>query len=286
MSSGFNYYDELKNGNAQSWISFINKHYMHLSAPSVKIFKLDKENTKIDKFYGEVETARLYLRPFDLKAFYTTNPFEQMIGAGSMPFSESEDEMIFTTNFEDMVQTIRELKNKKVSSLFLSYKGWENPTISKNGNFLTLKIDDEIVETIDLENPEARTTKKLAQKINSIEGFSAKLEGENDASVNLVNFAETRFRNGKVHVFSPDVAYRGITDVLEKGDLILTDKWRLYEIISNIPTKDFGWEYSQFTLRCKLRSLDEANLPENYSEQIRKHQFGLSHKVDMEAGRS
>lgn len=285
MSDKFNYYDEMKFGNLQSWVSYINKHYMNLNAPLVKIFKLDKWNTAVDNLYGEVKSARLYLRPFELRAFYLTNSFDQMMGVGSMPYFESEDEMIFTVNFEDMVQTIRDLKNKKVSNIFISYTGTGDPSIIKNGQTLILKINNESIATIDLTEPDSRTTKKLVQKINSFSGFYSYLEGENDSSVNLVNFKETRLKHGKLHIFSPDTVYSGLTDVLEKGDLILTDKWRLYEITSNVPSKDYGWEYSQFTLKCHLRTLDEAILPENYSEQIRKHQYGLAHKVDMEMGR-
>jgi len=285
MSNKFNYYDELKFGSIQSWVSYINKHYMSLNAPLVKIFKLDKTNTKIDMLYGEIESARLYLRPFELRAFYLTNTFEQMLGIGSMPYLESEEEMIFTVNFEDMVQTIRGLKNKKVSNIFITYKGEGNPTALKNGNNFILKIDDEVVANFALDQPDTRTTKKLVQKINDVVGFYASFEGENDPSANLINFKETRLKYGKLHIYSPDMAYKGLTDVLEKGDLILTDKWRLYEVTSNIPTQDFGWEYSQFTLKCHLRSVDEAMLPENYLEQIRKHQYGLAHKVDMEMGR-
>lgn len=284
MSDKFNYYDELKFGNLQSWVSYMNKHYMDLNAPLVKIFKLDKKETKIDTLYGEVNSARLYLRPFELRAFYLTNAFDQMIGSGSMPYFESEDEMIFTVNFENMVQTIRDLKNKKVSNIFISYSGNGDPSIMKSGDMLTLKVNNEIVSNINLRESDTRTTKKLVQKINSFLGFYSYMEGENDSSVNLINFRETRLKHGKLHVYSPDMVYSELTDVIEKGDLILTDKWRLYEVNSNIPSKDYGWEYSQFTLKCHLRTLDEAILPENYLEQIKKHQYGIAHKVDMEMG--
>jgi len=285
MSSEFNYYDELKFGNLQNWISYINNHYMELNAPTVKIFKLDKANTIIDDFYGEVKSARLYLRPFEMRAFYLTNPFDQMIGSGSMPYLESEEEMIFIVNFENMVKTIRDLKDKEVSSIYISYNGEDNPTAYKSGNILTLKVNDQIVKSFDLTLPDFRTTKKLTQQINTVPFFYAYMEGENDSSSNIISFKETRLKHGKLHIYTPDTVYSNITDVIEKGDLILTDKWRLYEVNSNVPTQDFGWEYSQFTLKCHLRTLDEANLPDNYIEQIRKHQYGLASKVDMEMGR-
>ncbi len=284
--SQFNYYDELKSGNTQGWVNYLNKHYMELNAPLVKVFKLDKKRTKIDDLYGEVESSRLYLPPFEIRAFHLTNDFSQLLGSGSMPYLESEEPMNFIINFETMVQTIRELKTKKVSNMYISYTGSGNPTALKNGNVLEIKIDDSLAHSFDLEHHSVRTVKKLVAEINSINGFSAIFEGDNDSSANLVNFKETRFKHGKLHVYTPDETYENITDVIEKGDVILTNKWRLYEVASNVPTQDFGWEYSTFTLQCNLRTLDEAILPGNYMEQIKKHQYGLAHKVDMESGRS
>ena len=284
--NNFNYYDELKNGNIHGWASYINKHYMHLNAPTIKIFKLDKERTIIDDFYGEVQSSRLYLPPFEMKAFHLTNTWEQLIGSGSMPYLESEEDMSFIVNFEDMVQVIRDLQIKKIANLYISYSGAGSPTALKKDNYLILKINDVVVEEIDLEHYSARTVKKLSNVINSISDFSATFEGDNDVSTNLINFKETRFNLSKLHIYTPDYTYSHITDVIEKGDLILTNKWRLYEVSSNMPGNDFGWEFTTFVLHCNLRTIDEAILPGNYVEQIKKHQYGLTHKIDMESGRS
>lgn len=284
--SNFNYYDELRYGNTQSWISYVNKHYMQLNAPTIKIFKLDKERTHIDKLYGEVESSRIYLPPFKMKAFHLTNSWEQLIGSGSMPYLENEESMSFIVNFEDMVQTIRDLRIKKIANLYISYSGSGNPTALKQGNKILLKIDDVFVEEIDLEHYSTRTVKKLAEVIQNIDNFSAVFSGENDVSTNLVDFKETRFKLSKLHIYTPDTTYSHITDVIEKGDLLLTNKWRLYEVASNMPGSDFGWEFTTFVLQCNLRTIDEAILPGNYVEQIKKHQYGLTHKIDMESGRS
>lgn len=284
--SNFNYYDELRHGNMNQWASYINKQYMHLHAPTIKIFKLDKERTDIDTLYGEVETSRIYLPPFDMKAFHLTNEWEQIIGSGSMPYLESEENMSFIVNFEDMVQVIRDLKIKKIANLYITYSGAGNPTALKQGNVLLLKVDDEVIEEIDLEHYSTRTVKKLSQVINNIEDFSSVFEGDNDVSINIINFKETRFKLSRLHIYTPDSTYRYITDVIEKGDVILTNKWRLYEVASNMPGNDFGWEFTTFILQCNLRSIDEAILPGNYVEQIKKHQYGLAHKIDMESGRS
>lgn len=283
--SDFNYYDELKFGNFQSWVNFLNSHYMKTNAPTVKIFKLDKHDTKVDHLYGEASEARIYLKPFPIKAFYMTNEFEQLIGLNSMPYLESEEEMVFVVNFEDMVRTMRDLKNKKISNIYITYRGKKNASIEKKNNTLFLKENNSVVKEFDLTQSENRTTKKLSKEINNIENFSSKFEGDNDASTNIISFRENRINQGILHLYTPDSNYKHITDVLEKGDLILTDKWRLYEITSNLPTQDFGWEYSQFTLKCRLKPLDKAVLPDNYTEQIRKYQYGLADKYDMEMGR-
>jgi len=277
----FNYYDELKNGNSQNWISYINKHYMELVAPIVKVFKLNKKRTEVDTFYGEVASSRQYLPPFNIRAHHFTNPYNQLLGLGSMPYLETEEEMKFVLNFENMVNIIRELKKRSVSDIFVSYSGNENPTAIKSQDFLFLKENDEIVATFNLTESNYRTTKKLVSAINGITNFSAVFSGDNDASINIINFDETRFYNATLHFYSPDATYSHISDVIEKGDLILTNKWRLYEVSQNIPTDDFGWEYATFTLSGNLRTLDEAILPSNYTKQIKEHQLGFSDKVQL-----
>lgn len=284
--SNFNYHDEMKHGNTHNWVSYMNKHYMQLNAPTIKIFKLDKDKTLIDDFYGEVESSRIYLPPFDMKAFHLTNPWEQFIGSGSMPYLETEEAMSFIMNFEDMVNKIRELKIQKLSNIYIQYSGEGEPTAVKQGNVFILKVNTQVVASFNCTEVQYGTTRKIVQAINELENFNSTLEGENDVSSNIVSFSEMRFKNGILHMYTPDFTFSHVTDVIEKGDLILTNKWRLYEVASNMPGSDFGWEFTTFILQCNLRTIDEAILPGNYVEQIKKHQYGITHKVDMESGRS
>jgi hypothetical protein len=279
----FNYYDELRTGNAQGWISYLNRHYINLVAPEVQIFKLNKEETELDELYGEAKNARLYLPPFTIRAFYLDNLYQQMVGYETMPYMETEEEtMQFVLNFDEMVEKIRELKNRKISSIYIDYSGDGEPTALKDGNTFIIKENDSVVAEWDLTDVQYGTTKKLTNEIDQLSSFSAALEGKNDTSTDLVSFNETRFKHSRLLVYSPDTTFANITEVVEKGDVVLSNKWKLYEVASNIPGGNFGWDYATFVLTCNLRTLDEVQLPGDYNTQIEKHQHGLEHRVDME----
>ena len=152
----------------------------------------------------------------------------------------------------------------------------------KKSSSLILKVNDEVVKEFDLNESSYRTVKKLVSSINSLNGFKANYEGDNDISNELVSFKETRFQNKKLNMFSPDHTFENMTDIIEKGDLILTNKYFLYEVQSNIPAGNLGWDYSIMLLTANTRSLDKAELPNNWNQLIREKEYGLRDKTKME----
>jgi hypothetical protein len=279
----FNYFDELATGNTQSWISYLNRHYIETVAPQVKVFKLDKKATPLDEFYNETSSARIYRPSFEIRALYLDQLYQQVVGQDTMPYLETDEAaMQFILNFDNMVQTIRELKNQKISEIYIEYSGDDEPTALKRDDTFTIKVNDSPLVSYDLTEAAYGTTKKLTQVINSLPNFSATLEGKNDTSTDLVDFKETRFKHSRLLVYSPDRTYENMTDVIEKGDVVLTNKWKLYEVASNIPGGNFGWNYATFILTCNLRTLDEVQLPQDYNTQIKKHQHNLEQRVNME----
>lgn len=278
----FNYFDTLRSGSSQKWLSFLNKKYIDTHAPLIKVFPLDKEATQIDELYGSVVNSRIYLPPYEIRAFHLDNKWLQVLGEGTMPYLETEEDITFVLNFEDMVQKIRDLKNLHISDIYINYTGTGVPTAIKTGNTLIIKVNSIVIGAYDLTNSNYNTTKKLAAAINVLPSISAEFIGRNDSSSNLVSFKETAFKNVKLQVFSEDKTYININDVIEKGDVILTHKWRLYETLSNMPSGDIGWDYATFEIKGNLRTLDKAVLPGNYDEQIKKHEYSLRDKIEME----
>ncbi|MGV9141918.1 MAG: hypothetical protein ACOC1X_03170 [Promethearchaeota archaeon] len=280
----FNYYDEITKGGTKDWISYLNYHYIEVSSPEVYVFKLDKEKTDIDELYGgeEFGGARIYIPPFVMRAFYLDNEWTQQLGTDTFPYLEIQEDIVFAVNFDNMVNTIRDKKMARKSEVFIEYTKDKEVTAEKRSSTLILKVNDETEKEFDLESSECRTVKKLVSEINNLDGFKSYYEGENDISSNIVTFKETRFQNKKLNMFSEDDTYKNMTDVIEKGDLILTEKYFLYEVQSNLPAGDIGWDYSIMLLTANTRSLDKAELPNNWNELIREREYGLRDKTQME----
>jgi hypothetical protein len=280
--SNFNYYDNLRTGPSQKWISYLNERYIKLYAPPIKIFKLDKKATILDELYGEVKSSRIYLPPFEMRGFHLDNKWAQMVGSGTMPYLEPEEDIQIVVNFEDMIKTIRDIKNHHISDIYISYSGNKEPIAFKNNNIFTIREDMVDVAVYDLNNTSYNTTKKLSIAINTLANFSTEFSGDNDSSLSLVSFNETRFKYNKLQIYSPDITYQNITEVIEKGDIVLTNKWKVYEVLNNMPGGNFGWDYATFVLTCNLRELDKTKLPQNYIEQIKRHEYSLRDKIDLE----
>jgi len=255
---------------------------MSLGSPMIKVFKMDKAETQKDTLYGEENTSRIYLPPFEIRAFHFDNPFRQLLGYEAL--IEEEDNLQLVVNFEDMVQKIRDLRGGHISDMYISYNGDSSntPSAYKNGDTFLLKVNGSIVQTYDLSSTAYNTTKKLGTAIDVENDFSVTLYGKNDESSNIVNFNDTTFKGSTLRIYSLDHTYDNITDIIEIGDVILTNKWRLYEVKNAVPTGDFMWDYVTYTLFCNLARIDQVSLPKDYEEQIAEHQYGLKNKLDME----
>lgn len=280
----FNYHDEMTKGGTQDWISYLNHHYLETNAAEIYVFKMDKHETAIDELYGG-ETyggARMYKPPFKIRAFYLDNEWTQQLGADTFPYLETQEDITFAVNFENMVHKIRELKSRTKSELFIEFVGSGEVTAEKIDDTLIFKVNDEEVAIFDLTASEYRIVSKLVIAINALSGFKCSFEGENDKSANLVGFRETRFQNKKLRMFSEDDAYKNMTDIIESGDLILTEKYFLYEVHDNLPGGNMGWEYSMMLLTGNTRSLDKVELPNNWNDLIREREYGLRHKIKLE----
>jgi hypothetical protein len=263
------------------YINFLNKSYINFVAPSLKIFKLNKAATEKDLVYGEEKFSRLYLPPFDIRGFHLDNSWRQLLG-GILPYREEEDNIQFVVNFENMVQTIRTLKYLHIANLHITYTGKGTPTATNASGIFTLKVDGTTVGVFTLSNINYNTALKLGNAISNLTNFTATIDGQNDSSSNLINFAEINFKNRELLVYSTDTSYTAITDVIEAGDLVLTNKWRLYEVLNCNPGGDFGWDWVTYVMSCNLARMDQCVLPGNYNEQIKNHQFNITQRINME----
>lgn len=282
--SQFNYFDEISRGNTKDWISFLNKHYINLVSPEIYVFKLDKKESSVDELYSgdTFEGSRIYLPPFTIRSIYVENTWTQNLGSDTFPYLEIQEDTAFAVNFDDMVYKLRDLKSRTSSNILIEYDRNEEVSMEKKGENLIIKVNDKIIANWDLNKNEYRTTKKLTYELNALRGFKAILEGENDISNSIVSFRETRFQKKKLNIYIKDETYINCTDIIEKGDVILTDKFFLFEVQSNVPGGNFGWDYSLMVLTANTRTLDKVNLPNNWNDMIKNKEYGLRNKTRME----
>jgi hypothetical protein len=272
--SEVNYSELLKDSSYSQYFSYLNDKYFELNAPKLRIFKLDKTVTKIHDLYGFEESSRIYLPLFEIRGIYKTNPWELIMDSSSI--AEKEDNITFVVNLDKMVSTIRELKIRHVAEVMVTYTNpapYKIPGIKKENNVITLYVNEVVVGTIDL--TVYRSIKNVAIQINNVQDFSVTYDVNDDIN-NIEDFEYKTFKNQTLLIYSIDHTYDNCTDVIEMGDLILTDKWRLYEVKFAKPGGDFGWNWATYEMQANLIELDVADgLPGEYKKLIEQHQYGL-----------
>lgn len=278
--SDFNYSDFLKSSPQKEYNSYMNDSYIQLSGMTVYIFKLDKVFTKKSELYGSEISSRIYLPHFPIRAIYNTNKW--VGGLNLNIYEETESEISFTVNFDRMVRLHRELKNKTNGTVKISYSGNGNPFIKIKNNVLRLTIDENVILEKSLKDSDFNTVKKVVSYINNITGFSIVLTGNNDPAINLENVDNFNFKNIEKTINIKDNTYANITDIIETGDIILTEKFRLYQVIQANPAGEIGWAYSTYNIKgglCDMSLVD--SLPNDYREIVNKRQYGLN-KINKE----
>ena len=77
--------------------------------------------------------------------------------------------------------------------------------------------------------------------------------------------------------------YKNISDVIEAGFIIITDRARVYSVVSTVPENDsYGNEYIGWKCMGKLENLTVVDtLPNDAKQLVQKLTYGLS-KVNME----
>ena len=110
----YNYIDSLQSAAQKQYFSNIHDTAIQQTGRKAFIFPLDKTRTK-QNIYNDT-LNRVYLPYFELRALYKTNAFVPNLSLDGI-YQEKEENMEFVFNFERMVNTIRDLKDK-VSGVF------------------------------------------------------------------------------------------------------------------------------------------------------------------------
>lgn len=273
--SDVNYYDLLKTNEMSQYFSYLNDKFIKISGPKIKIFKLDKKATVLDDVYGtEKNGSRIYLPPFEINAIYLTNPWVSDLGLE--PYQEIEQKINVAVNFDNMVAVSRDLKNKHTCDISIEcISPSVIPSIDNINGVVTLYINGDVIKVINLST--YRTVKNFIGVINTTSQFVASYTGINDEVGKMNNFNSIEFQGSVMSIYVEDNTYKNITDLIEMGDMIMTEKWRIYEVKSAAPGGDFGWDWTTYVMQGGLIELDALDgLPGDYRTQIEKHQYGLT----------
>ena len=279
VSNSNNYSSLISGSNTQDWISYMSKSYINLTSPEFSVFKMDKVATQLDDLYGESKQGRIYLPPFKIRGMYDNNKWIGFLDTGG--FAEKEEVMTVFLNLQEMVEMIKNLRNKHIAEIYITYNGTGTPSMEKTDNLLNIYINGTLSITFDLSLSQYSTIRKFATELDNLTDWSCIIKGKNDLSKNLINFSLMGFNQRELMIYTIDDTYKNITDVIEIGDAVLTNRYRLYEVTASLPAGDFGWDYSLWKLSLELASPDRFNLPGNYIELIKNTNHGLD-KVDME----
>lgn len=229
------YEDLLK---SSDWVQNMSASYFESLGAKVLVFKLDKTDTKLNPIYNEEIGGRKYLRPFEIKAVYKTNPFSFRFD-NTIP-SETEGDLNFYFNFNTMARTMEALK-RATSELKIKAlnSGW---SISKQGNLIYLENNSIIKDPLEFDVEEYATISELAQAIQNT-GYFETVYGGDDYSSCIPNFKPTKMSNSVIlKTFNSE--FKNCGNTIEEGDLIyvLTIN-ALYEVTSAYPVNNTIYRY-------------------------------------------
>lgn len=266
---------------SNQWVNYLNREYINNYGPYINIFRLDKEQTKKHELYMEEgESGRIYLPPYEMNVLYNTGVWTGTLDIGL--FSENEQNFVLFANFDEMIHRNREQKNKRSVEIFLEYDGEEKPSIKKKNEEIVIYLDGNEFKRLDLNEREYKSTQKLTTYLNSLMGFKCRHKGKNTISKDIVDFSLISFEGFEIMFYVKDETYKNVSEVIEMGDAILTERNRLYEVIEARPAGEFGWDYNLWRLECKLAKINMMNLPDNWSQRIINNEYGLRAKTKME----
>lgn len=255
------YEDLLK---SSDWVQNTSASYFESLGAKVLVFKLDKTDTKLNPIYNEEINGRKYLRPFEIKSIYKTNPFNFSFDA-TIP-SEVDGDLNFYFNFNTMARTLEALKRATSEIQITAVEsGW---SISKYGSKIYLENNLIVDDPIEFDTNELATISELSEAINENEHFSATFGGD-DYSSCIPNFKSTKMSNSIIlKTFNSE--FKNCGNTIEQGDLIYVVTLNaLYEVTSAYPVNNTIYRYVNW----------QCNAQRTFSyveyERLKSYTYGL-----------
>ena len=270
---GFNYIDAFNNSSQYEYENKQHDASIELQGRKSYIFLLDREKTETSEIYNEAIGARIYLPHFEQRALYKLNEWTNNIGLNN--FVEQEDTLEFEFNFSRMVCNIRELKDKKSGNLTIQNKTEETlHLIIENGKFV-LKTSNSVI-LLDIELAKYKSIRQFINFANSkCSLLEINYEGDMEEAKNISSVNMKLKPKKKEIIEILDRTYQNCNDVIWQGDVILTDKYKLYQVTNAYPSGALVNEYNSWTCKANVMDLAKASLPDDYRKIVERNRYGL-----------
>lgn len=270
----FNYIDAF---NSSSQLEYKSKQHdasVEIQGRRCYVFLLDRKKTETSEVYNEAKNGRIYLPHFEQRALYSLNEFQGLIGLNN--YVEKEDTLKFEFNFARMVCNIRDLKDKKAGKLMIKNISNEIFLLSIENNKFVVKSKNQVI----LLEEDLTKYKSITAFINSAKKrcsvIDLSYEGDMEEAKNINSVSIRLVPNRKEEILVNDRLYENCRDVIDNGDIILTDKYKLYQVNNAYPTGAMVNEYTSWTCHCNVTDIAIANLPDDYRKIITRNSYGLS----------
>lgn len=269
-TTNFNYIDSLMNSTNVQFMADQHDHAVQTTGRKSYIFLLDKIETELSDVYKEEKHGRVYLPHFEQRALYKTNTFSSLLDSAN--YTEKEENLEMEFDFGRMVHNINELKSKSAGKLVLT-------------NSSKIPLEFEISENFIIRNySEILYSKKIEGSIynfiNSILNETKLVNFEYTGDSEELSFLEKlSFKllpRRKKEIILNNSIYKNTSDVITRGDLILNDRFKLYQVVGAYPKNDSYGQYISWNVELQLFNLAKADgLPNDFKELIEENQYGL-----------
>lgn len=249
------------------------------------IFLYDKVATITDEVYNTEKISRVYLPHFSQRAQYKTNTWTAQLNLNI--YEEQEQNLIFSFNFDRMVQQIRALKDRKNGTISIQNKRKTPITLKIENNIFEIKVEDNILvkENISKYQSAHQSVKKFIDWLNrNVEDIKFTYEGNDDLMDTIKAKAPLIIHRGKTRTIDiKDSTYENSSDIIENGAVIITDRYKAYQVLNAYPQNDSFGQYIVWNCESNLVDLSKIDgLPNSARElMIEKNRY-FSPKTKME----
>ncbi len=269
-TTNFNYVDSLMNSTNVQFMADQHDHAIQTTGRKSYIFLLDRVETELSEVYKEEKHGRIYLPHFEQRSLYKTNTFISQLDTAN--YTEKEDSLEMEYDFGRMIHNINELKSKSAGKLTLTNNSKIPLEFEINDKFV-IKNYSEILYSKKIEGT-------VYNFINTVINETSLVKFEYVGDSEVLDFLEkTNFKllpRRKREITLNNSVYKNTYDVISRGDLVLNDRFKLYQVVGAYPKNDSYGQYISWNVELQLFNLAKADgLPNDFKELIEENQYGL-----------